>query len=80
MIEMAQARKTKVTQPQKVQRNKLEYRPGISDWFSATQTLFNRLVAFYFDVIQAHELILDMTNKEALTTLEKLTHQTKHNL
>lgn len=77
---MAQAKKTKVTQPQKVQRNKLEYRPGISDWFSTTQTLFNRLVAFYFDVIQAHELILDMTNKEALTTLEKLTHQTKHNL
>src|SRR5215469_12909856 len=48
-------------------------------WFSAHQALFNRVVAFYFDVIQAHELVLELSSKEALTALEKLTHATKRN-
>ena len=46
-------------------------------WFAANQVLFNRVVAFYFEVIQAHEKVLDLSNKDALTTLEKLTHPTQ---
>ena len=46
-------------------------------WFAANQVLFNRVVAFYFEVIQAHEKVLDLSNKDALTALEKLTHPTQ---
>src|SRR6266568_1597271 len=48
-------------------------------WFAANQTLFNQVAAFYFEVIQAHEKVLDLSNKEALTALEKLTHTTQSN-
>ncbi len=48
-------------------------------WFAANQALFNRVVAFYFEVIQAHEHVLDLSNKDALTALEKLTHTTQRN-
>lgn len=60
-------------------RQWLEYRKGISEWFTATQELFNRVVAFYFDVIQAHLPVLDLPNKQALTALERITHATKRN-
>src|SRR5947207_3742322 len=40
---------------------------------------FNQVAAFYFDVIAAHEKLLDLSNKEALTALEKLTHITQSN-
>ena len=49
-------------------------------WFAANQSLFNRVAAFYFEVIQAHAGVLDLPNKEALTALEKLTHTTKKNI
>jgi putative transposase len=48
-------------------------------WFAATQTLFNQIAAFYFEVICAHEKVLELGNKEALTALERLTHATKKN-
>jgi hypothetical protein len=48
-------------------------------WLHANQALFNRVASFYFDVIQAHSKILDLSNKEALTALEKLTHATEIN-
>src|SRR5213596_2114922 len=48
-------------------------------WFAATQALFNQVAAFYFEVITAHEGVLDLPNKEALTALETLTHATKKN-
>src|SRR2546425_12815847 len=48
-------------------------------WFAANQALFNRVAAFYFEVIQAHEKVLALSNKEALTALEKLTHTTQKN-
>jgi putative transposase len=48
-------------------------------WFAANQALFNRVAAFYFEVITAHEHILTLSNKEALTVLEKLTHVTENN-
>jgi putative transposase len=49
------------------------------EWFCAHQALFNQVVAFYFDVIQAHERVLELSSKEALTALEKLTHATERN-
>src|SRR5258708_12860373 len=48
-------------------------------WFAATQDLFNRVAAFYFEVIPAHEGVLDLSNQQALTALEMLTHATKAN-
>ncbi|GHO56193.1 hypothetical protein KSB_46680 [Ktedonobacter robiniae] len=50
-----------------------------ANWFHATQTLFNQVASFYFEVIQAHPLILDLSSQEALTALERLTHATKQN-
>ena len=60
-------------------RQTLNYRSDVQAYFAANQALFNRVASFYFDVIQAHSKILDLSNKEALTTLEKLTHATKIN-
>ena len=60
-------------------RQSLQHRPAHADWFAATQRLFNLVAAFYFEVIAAHEGILDLPNKEALPALEKLTHATKKN-
>jgi putative transposase len=55
----------------------LNYQPEHGVWFAANQALFNQVAAFYFEVIQAHEKVLDLSNKEALTALEKLTHTTQ---
>jgi IS605 OrfB family transposase len=60
-------------------RQRLGYRPGISEWFGSTQQLFNRVATFYFDVIQAHLGVLELSNREALTMLERITHATKRN-
>ena len=60
-------------------RQVLNHQPQHGAWFAATQALFNRVAAFYFEVIQAHEKVLDLSNKDALTALEKLTHTTKKN-
>ena len=49
------------------------------EWLHTNQALFNRVASFYFDVIQAHIKVLDFSNKEALTALEKLTHATEIN-
>ena len=57
----------------------LNYQPDHAAWFAANQVLFNQVVAFYFEVIQAHENVLDLSNTDALTALEKLTHTTKKN-
>ncbi len=58
-------------------RQRLQYQPQHAAWFAATQDLFNRVAAFYFEVLQAHEDVLDLSNKEALTALETLTHATR---
>ena len=57
----------------------LDYLPQCAEYFTANQALFNRVVAFYFEVLQAHEGVLDLTTKEALTALETLTHATEKN-
>ncbi len=60
-------------------RQMLNSRSDVQAYFAANQALFNRVAAFYFDVIQAHVGVLDLSNKEALTALEKLTHTTELN-
>jgi len=58
-------------------RQVLNYQRHHATWFAATQNLFNQIAAFYFEVISAHETVLDLSNTEALTALETLTHATK---
>ncbi len=60
-------------------RQSLNYQWQHAEYFAANQALFNRVVAFYFDCIQAHAGVLDLKNKEALTALEMLTHATEKN-
>src|SRR6266700_3825379 len=60
-------------------RAALHYRTEHAYYFAANHALFNRVVAFYFEVIQAHEGMLALTNREALTALERLTHATEAN-
>ena len=60
-------------------RQVLNYQADYAAWFAANQALFNQVTSFYFEVIQAHEKVLDLSNKEALTALEKLTHTTQSN-
>jgi len=57
----------------------VNYQPKHGAWFAANQAFFNRVAAFYFEVIQAHEKVLDLSNKDALTALEKLTYTTQKN-
>jgi len=57
----------------------LSYKPQHAALFEQTQQLYNRVVSFYFDVIQAHPGILDLSNMEAVPALEKLTHATEKN-
>ena len=60
-------------------RQSLGYQPAHAAWFAAMKDLFNQVAAFYFEVIAAHEKVLDCSNKEALTVLETLTHATQKN-
>ena len=55
-------------------REAMRYPPRYVEYFAENAALFNRVVAFYFDCIQRHENLLALTNKEALTVLEKLTN------
>ena len=57
----------------------LHYQDAHAAWFAANQVLFNQVAAFYYEVIQAHERVLDLSNTDALTALEKLTHTTQKN-
>ncbi|MGZ3628874.1 MAG: RNA-guided endonuclease TnpB family protein [Ktedonobacteraceae bacterium] len=60
-------------------RQILNHKPEHGVWFAANQALFNQVAAFYFSVVQAHELVLELGNQEALTALERLTHKTQKN-
>jgi len=51
----------------------------VDRWCHETAVLFNRVVEFYFNVMEQHQEILDLKAKEALTSLEALTHRTRHN-
>jgi putative transposase len=57
----------------------LEYRPEVAGWLEATQVLFNRIAAFYFEVISAHPETLELDEQAAISALERLTHATKTN-
>jgi hypothetical protein len=43
-------------------RQMLNYWSDVQAYFAANQALFNRVAAFYFDVIQAHAGVLDLSN------------------
>ena len=60
-------------------KERLNYKPQHAAYFAANHALFNQVVAFYFGVIQAHTLVLDLSTKDALTALETLTHATSKN-
>ena len=60
-------------------RQVLNSQADYAAWFAANQALFNRVCAFYFEVIQAHEKVLELGNMDALQALEKLTHTTQRN-
>jgi len=68
---------SKPSNPTKTIKQTLEYR--FPEWFKLTEKLFNEVTAFYFGIIQEHELILELTNKEALAEIEKFTHKTRDN-
>ena len=42
-------------------RQPLEHRPIVSAWFTTTQALFNAVVAFYWQVLDAHLGVLDLS-------------------
>lgn len=63
----------------KTLQHALSYPVHYGTWFAETHTLYNRMVAFYFGVINAHEGLLELSNKEALSALEHLTHATADN-
>src|SRR5947209_19784724 len=58
-------------------RQVLNHESAHGEWLYANQALFNQVASFYFDVRQAQARVLDLSNKEALTALEKLTHTTE---
>jgi hypothetical protein len=58
-------------------RQMVNSRSEVWVYFSAHQALFNAVAFFYFGVIQAHIKILDLSNKEVLMALEKLTYTTE---
>ena len=49
------------------------------DLLETTNQQYQQVVAFYLAIIQLNIRLLDLTNKELLTKLERLTHQTKEN-
>jgi putative transposase len=65
-------------QATKTIRQPLQHRLLVSAWFTTTQTLFNVLVAFYWQVLDVHPHLLDLPSKDALTALEQLTLTTSH--
>jgi putative transposase len=67
------------THATKTARQPLEYRPGLTEWFATTHILFNQVAAFYWQVLDAHPGVLELSSQEALTEVERLTHSTSSN-
>src|SRR5258708_1258544 len=67
------------TQAMRTIRQHITHRPVVSEWFTTTQHLYNAVVRHFFEVLQAHPGVLDLSEKDALKALERLTHQTKAN-
>lgn len=51
-----------------------------SEYFIETKEVYNKVEKFYFEVIKENVWLLELSNKEALTELEKLTHKTEKNV
>ncbi len=58
---------------------RLRDRSEVIPWLNQTKLLYNRIAQFYFDLVQDHPSLLDVSTKDALTALEQLTHTTKDN-
>lgn len=71
--------KTRSGLPIKTYRFRLGYCPPADVWFAETQALFNRVAAFYFDVLEAYPYVLAFSDREARAALERLTHATARN-
>jgi IS605 OrfB family transposase len=63
----------------KTHRNFIDSRPHLTAWYEVTKTLYNQVVAFYFELYQLHPGLLELSQKEALRQAEQLTHRTKDN-
>ena len=48
--------------PLKTFRFRLGSRPPADVWFGQTQALFNRVAAFYFEVMEAHPGVLELSD------------------
>ena len=57
----------------------LEYRLEVAGWLETTRVLFNRIAAFYFEVIEAHPEVLQLDSQTVDKALERLTCATKMN-
>lgn len=63
----------------RTQRDDIVARPGLEAWHTQTKALYNQVIAFYFELYQAHPGWLDLDQQTALVQAEKLTHRTDHN-
>lgn len=63
----------------RTRRDEIVIRPGLEHGYTQTKALYNQVVAFYFELYQAHSGLLDLDQQKALTQAEKLTHRTKKN-
>jgi len=79
---MKEARKTII---QRIERDKASLHSSDAsysnktEYFLETKEIFNKVSKFYFEVIEKNENFLELSNKEALSELERLTHKTEKN-
>ena len=71
--------KRSASRPAKTFRYHLGFRPQADAWFGATRGLYNRVAAFFYGVLEAHPDVRKLSDQDALTRLEKLTHATRAN-
>ncbi len=72
------AGKPKTVTATKTIRQPVQYRPGLDEWFDSTKDIYNKVVEFYFDLYQAHPLLLEMSQQKALSKVESLTTRNKN--
>lgn len=49
------------------------------EWVEETTALFNKAIGFYFDILLDQKLLLELSTKEVLTQLERLSIKTIQN-
>ncbi len=63
----------------RTQRDDIVSCPGLETWHTETKALYNQVIAFYFELYQAHPGLLGLDQQTALLQVEKLTHRTDRN-